>query len=247
MIRTTNLCKILSFVLGSLCLTSYANESITLKVALIAPERPPYFFVSKEGQSPSGLYIDILEKITQNLPVKLEYHFLPQARIRMYMENGSVDIEPGIDSSWRTSPNEVKQSFYTIPFMHSYEAYAYLGGKKDNINTSKGVVCGINGFNIPENFNRSNTQLVTTEFQLLSMIVKKRCDFAVAPIDVINYWNTKNNSKINYGDVISRYQLRFRLNKRHQNILQTLNNNIRALQAGKELETMKRKYIPQSG
>jgi len=229
--------------ISSVCIHSYASEMITLKVGLMSPDRPPYFFVGEEGGTPTGLYIDILETITENMPINLEYYFLPQARIRMYMETGKLDLEPGVDISWRELPSEVSQSIYTIPFMESNEVYAYIGIKHKKLDFNKSEICAINGFDLPEDFNQSNIHLVNTEKQLYSLIIKKRCDIAIAPVDVINYWNRNSPEKIKFTTIVDSYQLRFRLNIKHKDLINRLNSNIETLQRSGNLKSIRQRYI----
>lgn len=74
---------------------SAMNSHTNLTVGLISEGRPPYFFVDN-GEA-KGVYIDILDKISAETGIYIDYKFLPQARIRHYIKSQFIDIEPGID------------------------------------------------------------------------------------------------------------------------------------------------------
>ena len=223
--------------------SSYANGVTRLKVGLLSPERPPYYFVNKQTGEISGLYVDLLAKATRTLPIRLEYKVLPQARLRGYMLDGTLDVEPGIAKGWRPKPLEVENSIYTKPFMVSEEVFVYWDQSWQPSERKKVNGCGVNGFDLNEKYFNASTHLLTTEYQLLQMIGLRRCDVAQMPKLVIDYWNNNSNAKLHYGKPIASYQLRLRLHKRHQHLLAGINSNIERLLQSGDINVMIDKYV----
>ncbi|RBW65089.1 hypothetical protein DS893_11600 [Vibrionales bacterium C3R12] len=102
-----------------------SNAETVLNVGLIDQDRSPYFYRSGDNGQIRGAYIDILNIIGEKLDVSFTYKQLPQARIRLYMKNGQLDLEPGIAQDWRLEPGEIKATVYTDTFYRSKEVIVY--------------------------------------------------------------------------------------------------------------------------
>lgn len=223
--------------------SSVAHDAVKLRVGLLSPERPPYYFVDKATGEVSGFYIDLLNAVTEGVPVELEYKVLPQARLREYMLSGRLDIEPGIDQTWRREKAEVANSVYTKPFMQSDEVLVFWEPNWQLSQYKESHACGVNGFDLNDKYFSINTHLLTTENQLLQMIGSRRCDFAQAPEIIVNYWNITHTRQLNSGETISSYQLRFRLHKKHENMLTAFNQNIDSIMESDLINKLLQKHM----
>lgn len=232
---------LLAIVLQSF--SSVAHDSVKLRVGLLSPERPPYYFVDKASGEISGFYIDLLNAVTEGLPVEFEYKVLPQARLREYMLSGQLDIEPGIDQTWRREKAEVANSVFTQPFMQSDEVLVFWDPNWQLSQHKESHACGVNGFNLNEKYFPKRTHLLTTEYQLLQMISFKRCDIAQIPELIVDYWNNTHAQQLYSGETISSYQLRLRLHKKHESMLATFNKNIDSLIQADEINTILKKHL----
>ena len=213
----------------------------TLSVGFIKADRLPYF-ANKSGDLPvRGLYVDLLDKISQHSGIKFDYQFIPQARIRLYMKNGLLDIEPGIDRSWRLEPKEAENSVYSIPFMQSKEVIAYNKDKFPNfsLSTPNLSTCAVLGFS---QSNVAKDSRILTEVQILNMLQKGRCDSAEFPVDVLKYHLNKGHPSIRYTQPHSIFSLRLRLHISKKYLLANINNSIRSLLDSGEFEQLYSRY-----
>mgnify|MGYP000067738395 CR=1 FL=1 len=213
----------------------------TLSVGFIKTDRLPYFANKSENHPVRGLYVDLLDKISQHTGIKFNYQFLPQARIRLYMRNGLLDVEPGIDSSWRPQPDEVESSVYSIAFMKSKEVIVYNKNKYPTLPLPKNNLlnCAVVGF---ANSGFSSESKLMAEVQILDMIQKNRCDTAIFPIDVLKYHLTEKYPDIRYTQPVFNYTLRLRLHKSKEHLLDKINNSIQALLDSGEFTQLYNKY-----
>ena len=210
------------------------DASTNLTVGLIEQDRPPYWVMPKKGEQPTGAYIDILSEVSKITGISFSYKFAPQARLRRYMLNQVIDIEPGIDDTWRTEPGEAESSVYSIPFYTSKEVVAYLPSKlrghelslKDFENDTP---CSVLGFDTIEHKGYESTDYfkAITEQQMIMQLKLGRCDFAIFPVDVIQ-------KELDYGYLISSkpistYQLKLRLSKKNQHLLGDINSAIQTI------------------
>lgn len=226
--------------------TMAMDSLYNLTVGLIDEERYPYWFISEGNQEPHGAYIDILEEISIRTGISFTYKFAPPARIRRYMIMGDIDVEPGINETWRTEPGEAEASVYSEPFYRSNEVIAYWPG--DNridgmtLNDFKDAVpCSIVGFdNIAHPGYKKTPVRAVTERQMMQQLKQRRCDFAVFPIDVIQ-------EELDYGYLLSSapinsYNLKLRLTKKNQHLLNEINSAINAMKQRGDIERIISKY-----
>lgn len=76
---------------------------------------PPYAFIDKQGR-PSGMIVDVMQKLSSRLPFDFEYIECPWARCVKLVENGEIDLLPGIT---RTHARE-QIFFYIEPAFMSH-------------------------------------------------------------------------------------------------------------------------------
>ncbi|MCW8331870.1 transporter substrate-binding domain-containing protein [Photobacterium sp. SDRW27] len=230
----------------SVLISSQACEAVTLKVGLIDHDRPPYFWLPTSDNPPRGAYIDILEYIGQRLDIEFEYQFLPQARIRHYMKNQRLDLEPGIDSGWRTEPGEREASVYTLPLFRSEEVIVYNRSRfspQPEIDTFVGArPCKVLGFN---NFELSNDRLeiereLLTEAQLFEMLLKGRCDYALFPTDVFSF--ARIDERLAATLPVASYDLRIRLSRQYAYLVPDFNRVINELRGSNQIRVIFEKY-----
>ncbi|WP_298441323.1 transporter substrate-binding domain-containing protein [uncultured Ferrimonas sp.] len=213
-------------------------ESVTLQVGLIQDGRPPYFWAPTESSPPKGIYIDILDAIARRTELSFNYRFLPQARIRLYMVKGLLDIEPGIDPSWRSKISEVNTSVYSDPFMSSSERMVTSKhySNADNMQRS----CVMLGFN--SEIENSQTMTTLDEQQLLEMMDKNRCDFAVMPSLVIHYYLAQKKYNVNISAENNHFELTLRLFHQQQALLPVINQALAELRQSGELAEILSRY-----
>lgn len=223
---------------------SYA-ESV-LRVGLINYDRPPYFWLPRLDNSASGFYIDLLEAVGAKADLEFEYLFYPQVRLRRYMLQGKLDLEPGIDRIWRREPGEEEASVYSKPFLASGEVLVLSKQVLDFYAEQQGFVnCAVLGFNTAENLNETqgqNNQQLLTEVQILKSLDSQRCNRALMPQHVLEYYLSESDYDVIVSNVVKTYILRLRLHRSQQHLLPTINKALEVLISEGEIERLLRKY-----
>lgn len=208
-----------------LCCVSNSNAQ-TLSVGLMDVDRPPYFWKDGAGRY-QGLFIELFETLSEESGIYFSYQSLPQARIRLYMLAGRLDIEPGVAPKWRRKKGEEDVSVYTDPFMMIEQVYVVSGMKnieKPRRSDLEGFkFCNVLGFSKPARDGKGDVQELLSESQLLGMLDKGRCDYATLPHDVLNYLQRTGTYSVTHSEPFIRFALRLRLHKRHKNLVPVLN------------------------
>ena len=223
-----------------------SSQAVNLQVGLVSPKRIPYYWVDQNTQEVQGLYVDILDKVSELTDIQFDYQFYPQARLRKLVKSGQLDLEPGIDASWRMEEGEAEASVYTDIFMQSNEVYVFApehhvkSPNGDNLKSKVG--CGVNGFNFFDNGNRQIEFEPTTEQQVLMMVAMGRCHYVLVPEIVADHWLTTNPYNITVSEDVVSYDLRFRLHKQHHALLDEVNQAINTLKQSGELQALIAKY-----
>jgi len=227
------------------------KHSTKLVVGLIESERPPYFMTLPDSETLSGVYIDILSAISRNSTLAFEYKYLPQARIRSYMKNGRLDIEPGIHKSWRTEEHERENSVYSDIFMQSDEVLIFGNRKFNKIPSSDLLLnlrnCAMLGFKVLDEMENDMTRSaakyrVSTEIQVVRMLILDRCDYSVIPTDVLRFIDPDLVKQIRQSPVINTFDLRFRFHVSHKHLVPEFNSALEELRRDGTIEKIKNKY-----
>ncbi|MRI32055.1 hypothetical protein EOPP23_03450 [Endozoicomonas sp. OPT23] len=203
-----------------------------IKVGLIETGRPPYFWPKDSQKESSGFYIDLLEAISKQAGIRFEYRYLPQARLRRLMVENDLDLEPGIDPIWRQEPIEVINSVYSIPFFLSDEVIMSHKPMSQTINKlsdlKKGKLCRILGFNYDENTQHESVTVLSEE-KIIAMLLRKRCDYGVIPLDIASHLSHKSKVALYRSEPLSIYKLSMRLNKEKAHLLPEIDKAIETL------------------
>lgn len=215
------------WAVGLFCASDLNAQS--LSVGLMNVDRPPYYWKNDAGEY-QGLFIEVLENLSKETGISFSYQALPQARIRLYMTAGKLDVEPGVDSSWRNSKGEPESSVYTDPFMLSEDIFVVSGMK--NIEKPKrsdfaGLkFCSVLGFTKTSFDHKDatrNRQELLSEMQILEMLDKGRCDYTLLPVEVLNYLQQLSAYSVTRSDPVALFALRLRLHQRHKKLVPALN------------------------
>lgn len=226
--------------------SSLESKPEKLVVGLIEGGRAPYFF-AKESKK-QGLYRDILSAIERKTNINFIYRYYPQARLRRMMVSGRLDIEMGTDPLWRQEKNEINITSYSEPFMLSRESWVVSSDNKHKLQywidfPQEAVPCVVLGFNIEESMKKAGSDVQGNSDQhLLEMLKRKRCDIALIPNAILDYYQS-----FSYGDFTTlaakkEYQLRIRIGKKRQYLLPQINCAITEMKLSGELSRLLKKY-----
>jgi len=241
-----NIKKIIVFLVFTLFAgASHAKEVLT--VGLISPERPPYFWREDKTGELKGIYIDLLNQLMKKSDINLNYQFYPQPRLREYMRLGKLDIEPGIDSQWRTEKGEQESSVYSNVFMTSEEVYVFSETHFDHPPIQEQLMakqlCRLQGFDTIEKEQLIDARRLVSEVQILDMVAQGHCHYALVPIPALKYWQEKNNKALNSTAPIVSYQLRIRLNVKFQDLIPEINKQLAVMNSEGKIDDIIAKYI----
>lgn len=234
----------ISLSLTSMYATAKPVEPLT--VALMDGGRPPYYWMSSEG-SLTGIYVDLLKLIEKHSGINFTFKFMPQSRIRLRMISGNIDIEPGISVTWRQKPGEKESAVYSQVFMSSEEAWVYSTRHElsalDNEEIETLKPCSIHGFDSITIQKKPEPEIrALSEQQIIQLIEKGRCDYALMPLDVYSYLNGNSTFRVQIGRPHINYNLRFRISKQHAHILPDINKALAILIDNGEVERLLVKY-----
>ena len=225
-------------------MVSNGAYSTTLDVGLVDADRPPYFVRSTHHIPATGMYIDILDEIGKQVGISFNYKFLPQKRIRAYIQIGLLDVEPGIDPKWRTKEGEAESTVYSDVLFESPEVLVYNPSKFPTPPSHEELMqhrsCKVLGFNSVQDSHLKEHAL-SSEEQIIDLIKLQRCDWAIFPIDVINAQSSFGRLK--YTEPVATYSLSLRLNKEHAPLLEPINEAIQEMKQSGKLRAIVHSYI----
>lgn len=100
------------FLLAGLLLMLCHLHAQTLRIALPEDDYPPYYYT--ENEQLSGVSVEILTAISQQLHVTLEWQRLPWSRVLHHIDTGRADIVPVL---YKTSEREQRFRYSTSSYM----------------------------------------------------------------------------------------------------------------------------------
>ncbi|MEZ8196070.1 substrate-binding periplasmic protein [Vibrio cortegadensis] len=239
-------CMVWSAVCGFLY-SSLAN-AVSLDVGLIEGGRAPYFMTATDDLPDHGIYVDALREIGAQTGINFQFKYYPQARLRAYMKHGILDIEPGIDPSWRTEQGEESISLYSDVILSSDEVIVYNPKafiSPPSVDDFKSLqlctLLGFDLFNQEPNAEKSHDTSkvkpnVVRENQLLKLVEFGRCDYAIFPIDVIS--KKIKQYGLEMTKPVATYQLRIRLHRDRKLYLEAINNAIASMKKSGKLQAI---------
>lgn len=237
--------KLLNSVLLLIIISGNVDAKTMLRVGLIEGERPPYFF--KINEVYQGIYIDLLNEISAKTSIDFEFVSYPQARLRTLMLTGRLDVEPGIDITWRMKPNEVKRSVYSKAFMRSNESWVMRKDKRalfrSELDIDQSIKrCGVLGFNLAEDIELNLDINANNDKHILYLIEKRRCDIALIPDHVLHAQGVYQNNLYSIIAASKSYQLRLRFTKEFTALLPRVDSVISNLTNDGTMQKIINKY-----
>jgi len=208
---------------------------------------PPFMSIDSQ----IGIYHDIFESISRDTGYIFEIECFPSARVKMNFESNLIDIEPGVNPTWRKGSKVPGQ--YTIPFAKAVDVVLFRPGQHipvDGPESLKGRAVGaIRGYIYPgftDSFTKNEIIRVDLidEPKLLKFLVAGRVDQIFINKSVAQYWILKNESYRNYviGDVIGDVDVMMRVHPSKKQEIERLNKAIKNLSTSGEIEKIFGKY-----
>lgn len=238
--------KVLHLFCAFLLLPTFVKAEHVLHVGLIEGGRAPYFFA--ENSTKTGLYKDILYSIARSTGLKFTFDYYPQARLRKMMLSGRLDIEVGTDPLWRQAPEEIKHSSYSAPFMSSKESWVVAAHNENRIGDLISTPdlarpCLVLGFDIEDNMKNAQSNVKgNSDEHLLEMLLRKRCDIALIPNAILDYYQTFEDSRFITHSADVEHKLSIRIRKNKEMHLSKINTALNEMRNNGELHRLMKKY-----
>lgn len=130
---------------NSLSQNQLDGESITVGVY----ENPPKIFTNNDGQ-PDGIFIDIIQQISRQENLKIEYVSQSWPQLLKGLENGEIDLLPDVSYSKQRDSTIV---FNKIPVMESWlEVYTFPDNKIQSVLELQNKNVGVLAASVQENY-----------------------------------------------------------------------------------------------
>jgi polar amino acid transport system substrate-binding protein len=220
--------------------------------------------------SKAGIYYDILQKISERSDFKFEIEFASSSRSNALFEQGSIDIEPGVNPIWRQHSKLVGD--YSIPFTKSEDIVLFKSRDLLNPPSLENLagkrIGGIRGFTYPmfsDSFSNGTIERVDLKDgpSLFKFFIAGRVDYIIINKIVAAYWILNHpdyqylslpdylqgklnsddaNGSILIGSIISSADLMLRVHPSKKHVLQQLNSIITELITEGEIEGILARY-----
>lgn len=248
-------CKInLCYLYILLLLTSWPLSANTCTVISYDPPNPPHNIqIIDDDGNPiiSGIFYDIFDRIGTITGDKFIMLQMPAARAILEFDLGRVDIEPGINPTWRSHAKE--KGVYSIAYISVDEVIVFRSGEQFNVKIPEDLfgrkVGIVRGFSYPwfeSAFMSGDIEqaLNMSESLLVKQLLLKRVDQIFISKESIEYMK-KNDpvlSELMVGDIVSSVEVMMRVHPTKSELLPRLNKALKQMINDKSIEKIFTKY-----
>ncbi|MBB5017175.1 polar amino acid transport system substrate-binding protein [Chitinivorax tropicus] len=217
-------------------------------VGLPEKDIPPFSF--SQGGQLAGIYRDLFDRLNALTGDTYRYVHIPAMRLMRAFEQGQIDIEPGVNPSWRDGQHV--ESIYSVHFARTTDVLLIRNGvlKPTSLSQLSGATIGtVRGFVYPgleasfnnRHFNRDES---SDEFQLLLKLAANRYDYAVVNRSIADYWlhNRPAAAPWRVGLVVGEADVMLRMQPKHKAALGRINAALTKLRQSGEIEAIYQKY-----
>jgi polar amino acid transport system substrate-binding protein len=235
-------------LLGGFCL-SLPTQAETFTVLAYLPGNPPYNIV--DGQIILGISRDLCEAIGKHSGDKFKFIAMPIARGLQEFDNGSIDIEPGVNPNWR---DHLKiKGLYSIPYADSITVIAFTPGRKKPVLEPSdlfGDIVGMTrGFSFPRFDKAISAGLITridnlSQSLLIEQLYLGRLQQIFINRTTLAYFQKQRPemSTLEIGDETDRQELMMRVHPNKAYLLPRMNEALLAMLASGEIDRIYAKY-----
>ncbi len=235
------------------CWSLSANAK-TYTVASYNPPNPPHNIQTVDNQGNhkiSGIFADMFTRIGEITGDKFIMVQMPAARAIQEFDLGRVDIEPGINPTWRSSAKEL--GMYSITYGNVEEVIVFRSGEQFDIKTPKdlfGRKIGIvRGFTYPWfesafTLGKIKQILNKSEGLLVKQLLIKRINQIFISKLSIEYMKRQDPtlSELVIGDVVSSVEVMMRVHPSKSELLPRLNKALKQMVDDKSIEKIFANY-----
>ncbi|SFC80082.1 substrate-binding periplasmic protein [Pseudoalteromonas denitrificans] len=219
----------------------------TFDVLLYNDGNPPYSMFNS-GQK-SGIFIDIFKRLSELTGHKFNFRQLPVARGLREFDMGNIDIEPGINISWRKSRAEV--GLYTIAYASSTEVLfgkkiKKIGSATDIYHSMVGIVRGYKYAVLENHFSKDKIIKIEnrSEKELLKQLVRNHIDYVCIGYITAKYYQLQNPQYRIFENVfeLGNADVSMRLHPKNEKYLSEFNKALAFMIKNKEIDAIYQKY-----
>lgn len=183
--------SILSFILCLLLLASNAYAEISQLKIGISSGYPPFYYFSEDNQ-PTGICIDIIDEVSLQMGIAVEYISFPWKRMLQYGKSGDVDaVMPLFQTPERDQFLFFPAEYLAIEenrfFTAAASPSAYTGKLEDILDHSVGVIDGYSYGRKFDSLTLKEKTVVMTQEQLIQLVLHQRVDFGIGNSKVIGF------------------------------------------------------------
>ncbi|KZN59164.1 hypothetical protein N473_03135 [Pseudoalteromonas luteoviolacea CPMOR-1] len=209
---------------------------------------PPYNYIS--GNEQAGIFSHLFNRLGTLTGHTFELVPWSVARGQKLFDMGKIDIEPGVNPSWRTQSSN--PGIYSLPYAYSREVV--LGREDENVTdnpkTFYGSVFGrVRGYRYGEFESHFGLMKImvydnVSEKELLAQLAHQRVDFIMLGDVTAAYYQHRYPDYANFKVVyeISRLPVHMRLQPHLMQLQRELNNALKTMIDNQEIEAIYHRY-----
>ncbi|MCJ8273623.1 MAG: ABC transporter substrate-binding protein [Psychrosphaera sp.] len=210
---------------------------------------PPLTFSPQ--QQKIGIYHEILTAVGKHSGDTFIYKYFPPKRMLVAFERGAIDIEPGINPTWRETSDI--HSLYSVPFSVSENIILFARNRKIMVNDPKDLINRrigtMRGYYYPGYSRLFRSKRIIredgdSELNLLQRMAGGRLDQIFIQKDVAYYWMSRDRSfsEFEVGNANFKDQVMFRLHPTKTQALMRMNAAIKVLLENGTIEGIYARY-----
>lgn len=236
--------KLLSVLwLSALLAPSAFADADKLRVGMPQPGKVPFFWQTDAGDY-TGIYVDTLRLVAQELNVELEIIPLSQARLHRHFVAGEIDLEAGVNPKAEISALLEDFSLYTRPFGVVNEVFIYRPELSFPVFILKDLegqrVATVRGSSVPEKILRED---FTNQWQIAQRVHRGWNKLGLMNEAPALHYQRADNLNYQISLPYNSNPVVFRLHVSKSKLLEPINSSISRLEKEGELERIVCKYL----
>jgi len=232
-----------------LCLWSGITGAESLTVALYEGANPPYSVI--EDGKITGIFVDLFTQIEKLTPYHFEYRGYPFARALHEFDAGRVDIEPGINESWRQHAKVLGE--YSVAYGVSREVIVFREKRRFSVTSPQDLfgesVGMVRGYSYPRYDEAFAAKKITridnlSESLLLRQLLYGRVEQIFIGYRTILFYKKMYPEYQSFviGDVVGEAEVKLRVHPSKSYILADINDALSKLIESGSIEKIYAKY-----
>lgn len=218
-------------------------QADTIRIGVPQPDVIPFFWQDSEGHF-QGIYADTLRLIADRLSLTLEFVPLSQARLKLYFEQGYIDIEAGVIADQSEDYPLQQASLFSRPFGIVNEVIIYRPELSFPVFILKDLkgrrVATVRGTSVPDTLIRED---FNNQWQIAQRVHRGWNDIGLMKEATALFY--QSSEQLNY--IISlpyaSSPVSLRIHQKRKDLLAPINRTITQLEQNGQLEALVCHYL----